>query len=144
MNNALEIAEQFLVDRIIGSKFPVTGESKIKFSLIAFSGLAGLLGLGFLFYAAYLWLSANYSLIVAMAVMGVISLSVSAIGAVVVISIMAYQHHKMKMIREEFIELAEQAFLNFEEEISVPVNDNPKTAVLISSVVGYLAGERFL
>lgn len=140
----LDIAEQIIVDRIISNKVPVTGESKIKFFLIALSGLLGLAGLGFSFFALYLWLSTNYTAVVTAAGLGISMLVLSALFALSTYSLILYKRREMKRMRKDFIELTEKTLEIFEKELSKPVNDNPKTSVLISSVAGYLAGERFL
>lgn len=144
MASILAIAEKILVDRIISNKVPVTGESKLKFCLITFSGLTAITGIGFLFYAAYLWLSVNFSVITTMAVMGCMFSLLSIAGCLILFAIIEYKKKKMKEMTNEIIDAAEQALEILEREITVPVNDNPKTSVLVSSLAGYLAGERLL
>lgn len=144
MNSILAMAEQLVLDKIISDKAPVTGESKIKVFLIAFSGFMALIGIGFISYATYLWLSVHYPPVAVMAAMGGIALFFSLLSALVVYNIVEYKNRKIKEMRLEIFKVAEDALNIFEKELSVPVNDNPKTSVLIASLAGYLAGDRFL
>lgn len=140
----LAVAERILVDRIISNKIPITGESKFKLCLITFSGLTAVTGIGFLFYASYLWLSVNFSVITTMAVMGGMFVLLSIVSCFILLGIIEYKKKQMRKMTNEIIDAAERALEIFEKEISAPVNDNPKTSVLVSSIAGYLAGERLL
>ena len=144
MDNILAIAERVLTDRISNNKFSVTGESKIKTALITFSSLMAFLAIGFFVYGAYIWLSNNYDIITVMFTMGGIFSLLSITSGILVFNIAFYKRKKLQAEKENFITTAKEAFEIFQQELEAPVNDNPKTAMLIASISGYLAGERFL
>jgi hypothetical protein len=144
MNSLLDIAEQILIDRIISNKAPVTGESKAKMVLVTLSGILGLAGIGVILYGIFLWLSVNYSQQATMMIMGSIMILLSIFSGLSIYAIQLYKRKQMQIMKAEVLALFEDSISVFEKELSRPVNDNPKTAILASSIVGYLAGERFL
>jgi hypothetical protein len=144
MNSVLTIVEQMLNYSIANNKIPVTGESKIKTALVTFSSLMAFLGIGFFVYGGYIWLSNNYDLVTVMFAMGVIFSFLSIACGILIYNIALYKGKKLQAEKENFITTAKEAFEIFQQELEAPVNDNPKTALLIASISGYLAGERFL
>lgn len=144
MNSALTIAEQMLTDSIIKNKFSVAGESKIKTALVTFSSLMAFWGVGFFVYGGYIWLSNNYDIVTVMFAMGGVFSLLSIISGILFYNIALYKRKKIQDEKENFIAAAKETFEIFQRELEVPVNDNPKTAILIASISGYLAGERFL
>ena len=144
MNSVLTIAEQVFTERIANNKFSMTGESKIKTALITFSSLMAFLAIGFFVYGAYIWLSNNYDIITVMFTMGGIFSLLSIAGGILVYNIALYKRKKLQAEKESFINTAKDAFEIFRHDLEAPVNDNPKAALLIASISGYLTGERFL
>jgi hypothetical protein len=144
MNSVLTIAEQMLTDRIIKNKLSVTGGSKLKATLVTFSSLMAFLGIGFFVYGGYIWLSNNYDIITVMFAMGSVFFALSITSGIIIYNIALCKRKKLQAEKENFIATAKEAFEIFQQELEAPVNDNPKTAMLIASISGYLAGERFL
>lgn len=138
------MVEQMLVDKVLNGKAPATEEKKVRFALVIFSGTLSLIGICLMLYALYLWLSSTYSEIVTMATLGAVTLALSALLGLSLQLIAVYKRRKIAKMKSEFIQLAETTLGIFEHELSKPVNDNPKIAVLVSSIAGYLAGENFL
>ncbi len=79
-----------------------------------------------------------------MASMALISLSLSLIGFWIIYLVIQYKVHQMKKIKNEIIKVANTALEVVDHEMVNPVRDNPKTAVLISSAAGLIAGNKFL
>lgn len=144
MNSVLAIAEQMLADSIIKDSFSVAGESKIRTLLITFSTLMGVSSIGFFVYGSYTWLSNNYEIVTVMFAMGGIFFLLSIISGIVIYNITLLKRKKIQTGKENFIAIAKDTFEIFQQELETPINDNPKTALLIASISGYLAGERFL
>ena len=144
MNTVLAVAEQMLVDSIIGDKPPVTGESKLKIASLAFSFVMGVMGVGFSLYAFYLWLDLNFTPMMVMALMGAVTLTLSLTGFLIFYAVLRYKRYRMHKMKNELIKTAEETLEIFEEELSTPVQNNPKAAILVSSIAGFIAGDRFL
>lgn len=144
MNPLYSVAQQMLMDRFLSDKLPLSGESKLKSMMLAFSGLMALLAVGFILTAAYFWLNLNYPPPITYACMGALSLFIALISLSILYIAMSYKEHRIQKVKHDIIELAENTLDTLEEEFGEPIRDNPKLAVIISSAAGFLAGERFL
>lgn len=144
MNPSLAIIESIFLKAFLDKKSSLTAESKLKVALLFFSAFMVVLSIGFGLFAAYLWLSANFSPAVTMASMGAISLTLASIGFLTIYLIFRYKAIKMKKMKDEIINVANTALEIADHELTAPIRENPKTSVLISSAAGLIAGNRFL
>lgn len=144
MNAALAIAEQMLIDRLMSNKAPLTGESKIKFTLLAFAGSMALGTIGFLLYAMYLWLNANYDPTVVMFSMAGVTSLLSLLAINLFFALSAYKKRKIKEKRDEIIKIAEDTLTIANHKLSEPIKESPLTATLIASLAGFIAGEKLI
>lgn len=136
--------EQILIDRVLSNKASFTGRSKAGFGLLAFSGLLLCLGLGFLLGAAYLWFDKNYTPEVAAAMTGILSMLLALLGAAGAYFFAYFRRRRIQTLKSEIAETVQTALEYADEELGEPVRENPKTAVMIASLAGFVAGERFL
>lgn len=132
------------MDRLISNKPPLTGESKLKFLLLLFSGLTALLSIVFGLYAFYLWLSNNYNPTIVMMGMAGATLLLSMLSLSCVLLISKIKKRLILQKRAEIIEIAEDVLSLASKELSEPIKENPLTSALIVSVAGFLAGDRLL
>lgn len=144
MNRTLTFAEQMLSQSIANNKFSMTGESKAKTVLVTFSILMAFLGIGFFVYGGYVWLSNSYDIVTVIVSMGGIFSFLSITSGILIYNIALYRRKKLQAEKETFINTAKDAFEIFQQELEAPVIDNPKIAILIASISGYLTGKRFL
>lgn len=144
MRALMLIAEQFLVNRVLSNGAPLTGKSKAGFGLMAISGLFLIIGVLFILYAAFLWLNMNYPREIAAMMMGGILMILSLIVAGISYGILRYKQRKIRQFKQETVETVEQVLNHINHELSAPVQQNPKMAVLIATAVGFLAGDKFL
>ena len=129
MNALLETAEQMLVSRIVSNAMPFTGRTKAGLGLAVLTGLMVLTGIGFLFYAAFLWMNTNFPPETAPLYSGVLAFVLALVTSLSGYLIMQYKQRR-----------AEKA----DVELSKPINENPKTTLLIASLAGYFIGGRYL
>lgn len=144
MNAIFAIAESMLMDRLMSNKPPLTGESKLKFLLLSFSGFTALLTIGFGLYAYYLWLTINYDPTIVMMGMAGATLFLSLLSLSLVFVISKIKKRIILQKRSEIIEIAEDVLNIASKELSEPIKENPLTSALIVSVAGFLAGDRLL
>lgn len=114
----------------------------VPVSLIV-TGLA-LIGLGFLMVAAYDWLKLAYDLQTARLYMGALSLGLALlVGA----SAMALHVYKLKKVRDYYHVVRDNvhaALTLVSDELEDPIRENPKTAVMMAGLAGYIAAEKLL
>lgn len=144
MSTLITTLENVLIDRVLSKDAPFTGKSKAGLGLFTLALAFLLIALAFFIYAAYLWMSKNYPPEVAATLMGGLILSLAAISGIVAYAILSYKRLRMKKLKNEIIETMQSAIELADEEISEPIKENPKTAVLIASLAGFVAGEKFL
>lgn len=144
MNSVLNIIEEKLNHSVANNKLSVAGENEIRIALVIFSSLMAFFGAGVFVYGSYIWLDNSYDIITVIFVMGGIFCLLSIIGGIALYNIELYKRKKIQKEKEYFINMVKDVFEIFQQELEAPVNDNPKTAILIATISGYLAGERFL
>lgn len=144
MNGVLNLAEQVLVDRVLSNDAPLNGKNKTGISFALISSLFLILGFAFIFYAAFVWLQNNYPAEEAAIMMGGFAIFLAACNGLVAYGLLKYKRKKIKQMKNELIATIEEALEFSNEELADPIKENPKSSVLIASVAGFLAGERFL
>jgi len=144
MSSLLATAEGLLIDRILCNDAPFTGKSKTGLGLFALAGVLLTIALGFFIYAAYLWLVSNYPPEIAAAAAGGLTLGVAALCALGAYGFLQYKRSRLKKLKNEIADTMQNALEFADEELAQPVKDNPKTAVLIASLAGFIAGEKFI
>ena len=144
MSALLQTAEQMLVNRIISNAMPFTGRTKAGLGLAALTGLLVLTGFGFLVYAAFLWMNANYEPQVAAFYAGAGAFALAIITTLAAYLIMQYKQRRAEKARQELLQTIHLAMDVADEELSKPINENPKTTLLLASLAGYILADRFL
>jgi len=144
MGALLATAESLVIDRLLSSDAPMTGKSKAGFGLFAFAGLMLLVAVGFFLYAAFLWLDGNYAPEVAAMLAGALTAGVALICGLIAYGVLLYKRHRIRKMRQEIAGTVQTALELADEELSQPVRENPKMAVLVASLAGYIVGEKFM
>ncbi len=98
----------------------------------------------FLIYAAYLWLGNNFPPDEAAAITGALVLGVAALFFLTSFGIWYYRRYRLLRARKDMTALFHQAIEFLDEELSKPVQENPKTATALASLAGFTVGEKVL
>lgn len=138
-------AAQFaVVDRLLKGYLPLTGRSKVVEALIGVTAALLLLGLGFMIYAAHLWVSKNHSEEMAALVTGGLLMALAAFSIGGMSFLVSYTRRRVARVKDDITRSLTQIMDIAADELAEPVRDNPKTSVLIATLAGFIAGERFL
>ncbi|HRC26924.1 MAG TPA: hypothetical protein PKX87_05785 [Alphaproteobacteria bacterium] len=137
-------AQYAVVDRLLKGYLPLTGRSKVVEALIGVTAALLVLGLGFMIYAAHLWVSRTYTPEMAALVTGGLLLALAALCVAGMYLLVQYTRRRVIRVKDDITQSLTEIMGIAGDELAEPVRDNPKTAVLIASIAGFLAGERFL
>jgi hypothetical protein len=141
MSGFASVMEHALIDNVLKGNSASDGRDKFGWGFATLSIFLFCLGSGFLIYAAYLWLQSNYSPEMASLLTGTVSLLLAAIFVTAASIAQSYRRFRLKKMRQEIGATLHAALEMLEDELSDPVRNNPKTAVLMASVAGFLTGE---
>ncbi len=142
MRGTFKVAEQLLISRLLSDGFSPSGKTKAGMSFLTLSGLLLLVALGFFVYAAHIWFIKNYAPEIAFSMTGGVILFFSLICALAAYIVREYKKLKVEKIKSTLIHKMEDIFEVANDEIGEPIQENPKTSVLIASLAGFAAGER--
>jgi F0F1-type ATP synthase membrane subunit a len=144
MNGVKLIAEQLLINSILSNGAPFTGKTKVGLGLIGLSGILLFIGTGFMIYAGYIWLSAQYSPELAAAFTGASMMAAALVCALCAYAFLHYRRYNMRRVRKD-VETALHMALEFvDDELGSPIRENPKTAAAIALIAGFLTGDKVL
>lgn len=145
MRDVYKLAEATLVNFLINKHSPISKTGKFGVSMFSVALTFVLIGIGFFLYAIYHWFLMTYPPFTATLLLGFIFLGLGFLAAAIVFAVTAYQRRKIMQMRtsitqdvKEFMDLVEEEF-----EFDNPLRENPKTTVAISSLVGFLLGDRY-
>ncbi|MGB4108026.1 MAG: hypothetical protein WBK55_09580 [Alphaproteobacteria bacterium] len=133
--------EQAIISLLMQESRPVRNQMGPALLLAGFLAVAGS---GFLVAAGYDWLVTHYDLQTARLVIGALILSLGVIIAAVVYGV---YNEKRKQLQGYYGILKDNLHSALEvvgEELEEPIRENPKTAVMIASLAGYIAAEKLL
>lgn len=142
MSPYIKVAEQILIDRVVSKKFPITRKSKANLGLLALSGFFGLAGVGFLIYALHLSLGTVFQPEMAAMLTGLCLLALSAISAIVTMFIVKQKRKEVERNTKETIQHIQGFIDAANDEFGAPIQENPKTAVALATVLGVAMGNK--
>ncbi len=111
---------------------------------LLFAGFLTVAGSGFLVTAGYDWLVTHYDLQTARLVIGALILSLGIIIAAVVYGVYDKKRRQLQNYYGMLKDNIHSALEVVGEELEEPIRENPKTAVMIASLAGYIAAEKLL
>lgn len=144
MAGLMRIAEHVVIDRLVSNGPPLAGKSKIGMAVTAMSGLLFAVGLGFFIYAAYLWLGNLYAADVATLYTSLLTFALSALLMAGVYIAVQLRKQKMKKMKQEVADSIIHTLNEADNELARSVRENPKSAMMVSTLAGFLVGERLL
>lgn len=142
MHLLMPFIEQFIIDAIMGSKPVASPKNKFGLGLAALSGFFFFLMMFFISLFAYNELQAFYTqaqaaLIMAAAIF-ILALC-SSLGAYLIFK----KKSKHSFARRQHLsDMIYQLGEMIGDEIDAPIRDNPKTAMILASLAGFVAGDR--
>lgn len=137
-------AERFVLDQALRNMMPVAGRSVVEEWLMVLAGILVFVASGLLVWSAYLWFTQNYPPEMAAAATGLIALGLALVFFLSALGIWYVKYLRMKKLQMQIADILHLALERLSNEISEPVQDNPKKAAAIASLAGFAAGRRFL
>ena len=143
MPSALQLIVKVMIDELFGTPAPLSGFERAGQFIFSLSIAFLIVGLVLLIYGAYSWLSIQYSDDIAAGITGLISLALSVILVSVLFAVNRYHQIRMRKVRERITDKIKSSLSTLENELSDPIRENPKTALIVASLLGFLVEDKF-
>lgn len=140
----LKLGESLIIDRLIANDLPVMRRNKVGAGLISLSAILFTIGLGFFIYGAYLWLGLHMTPDIAALYTATLVLALSLASAAGAYIFANYRKQKMHKMRKEITKAVTQTIEGADGELNTLIRENPGTAMLISTLAGYMIAEKAL
>ena len=138
------LAERLITDKVLQAYTAVASQDKASHGLVMAAGAFSAVGLGFMLYAAHLWLQDNFRPDQAAALTGLVAMSIGLVIALSYLALMHYKRSVVKTIQHDIRETVQEAVESFDDLLREPVQKKPKTSVAAASVAGFMAGEKLM
>lgn len=142
MQALMPLIEQVIIDRLLSQKAPLMRKNKFGIGLTVLGGAMFLLGLVFAALAGYGWLLMHYPQPTAALITAGFILGLSILTSLVGVALLQRRAPPRRQDEEEIMEAVSEIMTIVSEELAEPIQENPKTAVILSGVAGFAAGER--
>lgn len=138
------LLKQVAIEGLINNRAPLPHTSKLGLGLAALSGLFLVAALIFVMISGYGWLLLQYDQPLAALIMAGSIVTIAAIISLIAYLLLKKKRQQKPAIQtEDIMAIFAEAGDLVGDEFAQTIKDNPKTAVLIASVVGLVAGKRF-
>ena len=141
MSGIATVIEELVMATVLSPKAPLSRKNKMDWAFMALSVLLGCTGLFFLILSLERFFEERYPLDLAALFSGGVVLAVAAL-----IGLVAYNHqHKKQLTASNAHELegSLHALLkNIYTELEIPIQENPKMAVLVATIAGFITAQR--
>ena len=146
MEQVLRLAENYMMQRVVGANAPLTHVNKAVMIGAFIALIVGLGAIGFILFGVFDLLMQTLPLYEASMVFGAILLVLSVL---IVLSLCMMVSMKKQKIRNTQQNIKDEIFLNFklaEQELRDLefFDKNPKTFVALATLAGYILGDRAL
>lgn len=143
MQALMPLVEQVIIDRLLSQRAPLMRKNKIGIGLMVLAGVMLLLGLVFAALAGYGWLLMHYPQPTAALITAGFILGLSILSSLIGVALLQRRAPPpRRQNEEEIMEAVSEIMTIVSEELAEPIKENPKTAVILSGVAGFAAGER--
>lgn len=132
--------EQMLIAKIASSS-AASVAPKAKLTPWCVSLFLGFVGVGFLIAAAFIWLLNVYGPVFATASTGILILFFGALIALGAWSLHEYKKSRIRSYKNDIFKTLSNSFAG---ELEDPIRENPKTAVILSVLAGFLLSRTVL
>ena len=143
MPSAFQLIEKVMIDKLSSAPASLGGVESIKQFLCVLSFSFMTVALVFLVYGTHTWLSVHYDEGVAAILTGAISLAVSAIIAGILYALICYHKMRIRKVQDKIVDKIRLSLSALEDELSDPIRENPKTALMIALFLGFIAKDQF-
>ncbi len=143
MPSALQLIERLMIDKLFSAPAPLSGLEKTKQFLCLLSASFLAMGFVFLVYGAHTWLSAYYSDAFAAIITGLVSLALSVVIAIMHFAAIRYHKARIRTFRKTITDEIMSSISILENELGDPIRENPKTSLIIASVLGFWIEDQF-
>lgn len=141
MKALIPLIEQIVINGMMSSKAPMMRKNKYGLGLMALSVLLTLVAVVFLIISGYAWLMTQFTQPMAALITAAFIMGAAVISALTGVLI-AKSKKQPEVHTDELAELTGIITDLLGEELAQPIIDNPKTAVLLASAAGFVAGDR--
>lgn len=139
-----KIAGQVALYQFMNGNTLTTRRVSLMPSLVSIAGFLACVGLLLIMFAAHLWFDANFPPEQAWLLSGLSFLALSLVVVLISFCIALYKRRQITKVKDD----VEEAIFDFvdtlDEEFSAQIRQNPKTAVIIAALAGYIAGDKLL
>ncbi len=142
MSGARHLIERIMIDKLLCAPPPLSGLEKIKQFLAALSITFLIIGLVFLVYGAHMWLLLHYNEDMAAIITGLISLALSIVITSMLLGVIYYHKMLVSKMHQKLAEKIKSSLSMLEIELGDPVKENPKMAIIIASLLGFLGEDK--
>lgn len=142
-NAALMLCEQFVIGRVMSGASPVSHKSKAGLGLFILAGFLFCVGLCFMMFGLYALLAQSYEAPIAAAVTGGVCMMIALVIVLGVILMFQIQRTKAARYQKEAMANIHQLFETVDEELKEKIEENPKAALALASVAGFVAAKKF-
>lgn len=139
MSSLMTIAQSMILNSAAHN-----GNSSKGPNLMTLAGVLLAIAMGFFVYASYVWMSGVYSPEAAAFFTGLFVVALAALCCLVTYWSALYRKLRMKQYKDEIVETINDVLDVVDAELGESIRENPKTAVFIASIAGFIAGDRFL
>jgi len=137
----IPLIEQIVINGMMSSKAPMMRKNKYGLGLMALSVLLTLVAVVFLIISGAAWLMTQFTQPMAALITAAFIMGAAVISALTGVLI-AKSKKQPEVHTDELAELTGIITDLLGEELAQPIIDNPKTAVLLASAAGFVAGDR--
>ncbi len=142
MQSVLQLIEKTVVENLFSASAPFSGLEKVGQFLCVLSAVIMVVGFIFLIYGAHTWLSIQYSKDTASFFTGAICIALSTVISSALLAATYYNKISVRKYQKKMTDKIESFLSTFEDEFGDPIRENPKTALMIAAIVGFLAKDR--
>lgn len=136
------VVEHIILDKILRSNAPLSAKGDFGQGAFVLSVFCMTLGFGFLIYGAHIWLAQTYAPDVAALATGGLSLALALVVGVGAYALRRWRRAGFTKKRGEIVKSLEDAVSSLDDQFGGPIRENPKTAVLLATIAGFVLEDR--
>jgi hypothetical protein len=141
----MPVIKQLLIEGVMSSRSPILPKvSAAGISLMGLSGALAIIGIAFVMVSEYFWLKAMYMPDMAALFTAGTAVFLSLFFGLIGMAIMKQgkDRHAVHTPPQDIAKTIGALVDSLGEELEQPIRENPKTAVMLASLAGFVAGDR--
>lgn len=133
-----------VLDRLLATAPSLASRNKSQTFLMGFAAIATIAAFIFLLIAMDKMMTREYSADIAALITGLSALLIALVAAGSAYAMRHFRRSKFERKAHEFKHHMETTLKNLEGDWDSPIRENPKTAMALAGLVGYLLGDHIL